>query len=625
MPQPSPIPTPKSYGQWPPAANQGQDLSQRPVQGASPSYAHSPYPADNRQTPPGKGKKLTVIIIAAAALLAVILAGVYVFASEDGQLLLQGKAKFSRNIITNAVSDAVIKALTYVEEYDGLLNRGNSKAGSVQMSLNCSVNANDLDKLIQEIGLDESQGDMARLAAASAFDMTLGYDFEASPKLSLDAAWKVQGGEILKLNCILIDNVVYISSPDLYDRGISLDLSEFGVDATAIMTEMIDSSTSGVDFYTVMTKCSAALKENEKTIQSMAKEVTEAFFKEIQDMDYEKNADVSINGKTVKLRKISMNIDGASAINASKSAINVILGNEAYLSAIASVADSVASNLGDASARVRASDVRTGLEDALDEISNDLEDDGTLLVDIYATKEGEIAGMNFSYTDTGGTGTDVRYIYSPGTGYEFWTVNREESSYSGYSEKTMGIYGDMNSGSSGSSGNIYFAYKEKYKDMPEWDEDYKIKIGDYENLRLGKVDGVSVPNVKLTIGLKQLISDLEKSGIITNPEDFEVFSGSTVTIELSSRDKAMRTDIVYSGGGTNLSFSLATETGTRFTAEADSDAIKLGMFDIITGGFSDLDMSKLMDNVNKIYAKLEKTGINVEWLNSIIQEYSYAV
>jgi len=318
-----------------------------------------------------------------------------------------------------------------------------------------------------------------------------------------------------------------------------------------------------------------------------------------------------------------MSFDAETMVNSIKAGFNIILDNDEYLSAVASVASSITTNMGDNSVKLSVSDIKTAIEDLSNNMTDEYEDDAKLLLTIHANKSGSIAGMNLNYDESGdgtGNGSIMGFVYSPEAGYEFWTLNRTDSFSEGLSEESVHLFGEINSGSSGLSGNMYVKYGEVFTDTPEWNEENTIKVCDFENLKLGQFNGVSVPNVKLTTDLWQLLKGLEDAGQIYNLEKYEFYKNSSVVFEISGEDKALRTNFAFNTSGIDLGLSATAETGGVNVEEPD-DTVSVSMTDVFSGNLTQIiDTEKLKDNAYKVYDNLESTGINVDWLNDILEQ-----
>ena len=566
-----------------------------------------------------KGVPVFAFVIAAALVLALLVGGVVVFAAEDIKLLIQGKEKYARNIMKDAVTVAAADTLDYVAEYEQTLG-ADGTTGNLNFSFGCDVNDLALNLLINNLGLDYGEEDILRLLAVSKFEVGMDYDLDQKdPKLDLTIKWFVAGNELITLNGKLIDNIVYIRSPELYGKAFVLDLSELGMNASALVEQFTAGAMEGADPMEMVRRVASTVSKNNPVLKNMCRDVAEAFLKEIKTIDYVKKADVEINGKIVRINKCTVQLDDRSAIQGVTAALDVILQNKQYVNAIAAVADSVASNMDDYAAPIRPRDVEDALNNFRELVPYMMADDVVVWIDLYARRPKDIAGVRVAWEDKSARqNAEFGFVYNDGTGYEAWGVN----AYNNVTETEVRVFGNLSTGSAGASGDMRVSYKQADGNGPGGMQSFSAKICDFENLKTEKISGAKVPTAKFTFYPGQIVRDLSTSGEMLDPDLIAALRDSIVTMTVSAKGKGVQTDLSFRGSGIELTCSFAGEQGTAFNSVAppESELVRISIMSIMFGNMPDIDVQELMANLFTIAGKLESAGINADWLTNAVQE-----
>ena len=571
------------------------------------SYADSTSQYQKEEPPRKKRAAFIVVAILTALVVSGSVLGATVFRNEL-MLAFMGSERFAKTIVRNAiVNELTAGILANAEDYYTLLGQENNYV-SLQMLLDSNVNRSVFENSLRDMGFSQPDIDPFVLLASSSLDLRLNANVSdtANPLMDIDLEWKAEGFSILTMNIKAIDNVMYISIPKLYDRVLSIDLGDYGMDAEAILEEMMD----GFDPTELMLELTKVLSENQPLVLSMVGNVVDAFLDEVDEIRFETNVPVEINNRTTSLNRMYISMAGDSISNGVIAALDVVLDNEEYISLLVDIGNSVTTNMGWNSTRVSSNDIINGINDLKQEFDGSLQDGDTLEIEFFVSRAREFRGINFRITEDSDFDFmgEVGFVFNPDIGFEF----HFRQGGNGFQDATR-IHGDLIEGNNGKSGNVYFTY---LSEMEAFRHYFSIKILDFEDLRTSRVNGVDSLNYRLIFDLDRLISDLRANELIDDGE-FDILAGSMVTLEVTNQGNAEQVILAFNSDMIDLSLLLSSEFVSQLSIEPPGDGYDV--FDDIM----DLDFGKLQNNLIDLVDEISRAGISMGWLEDLLEGFLF--
>jgi len=570
----------------------------------SPSYAGN-TPQFHIEEPPRKKRAAFIVV---AILTAIVVGGSVLGATvfrDQLMLAFLGNERFAKTIVRNAiVNDFAAGILSNAEDYYTLLSQENNYV-SFQMLLDSNVNRSRFENFLSDMGVHRQEMDPLLLLASSSIDLTLNSNLSdtANPLLDLDIEWKAEGFSLLTINLKTIDNVLYISAPKLYDRVLSIDLDEYGLDADALFEEMM----LGFDPTDLMLELTKTLSDNQPLILSMVGDVVDAFLDEVDEIRFDSNVPVEINNNTTSLNRLNISMTGESMSMGLTAALDVILDSEEYISLLLDIGNSVTTNMGWPPIRISRNDLIDGINNIKGELAY-IPNDDNIEIEFYVSRSREFRGINFTFSEADDILDvlgEVGFVFSPDIGFEFYF--REGGD--GFQDATR-IHGDLISGSNGKSGNVYFTY---LSEMGATRAQFSLRMFDFENLRTSRINGVNSLNYKLIFDLDRLISDMIVNDLIDDVGELDALTGSKLTLEVTTQGNAEQYIIEFNSDIIDLSFLLSSEFVSQVSIEPPGEGYDV--FDDIM----DVDFEKLQGNLFDLVGEVERAGFNASWLDELLR------
>jgi len=568
----------------------------------NPPYADN-TPQYHGEEPPRKKRAAFIVV---ALLTAIVVGGSILGATvfrEQLMLAFLGNERFAKTIVRNAiVNELTAGILANAEDYYTLLSQENNYV-SLQMLLDSNVNKSSFENLLVDMGMFSYEIDPLLLLASSSFDLTMNANLSdtANPLMDIDIEWKAEGASILTINLKAIDNVMYISAPKLYDRILTIDLDEYGMDAALIEEMML-----GFDPTDLMLELTKTLSDNQPLILSMVGDVVDAFLDEVDEIRFDSNVPVEINNNTTSLNRLNISMSGESTSKGLTAALNVILDNEDYISLLVDIGNSVTTNMGWSSTRISRSDLIDGINVVKEDLAY-IPDDDSVEIELFVSRSREFRGINLTVTEAGHMDIlgEVGFVFNPDIGFEFYFSENG----TGFQDTTR-IHGDLISGSNGKSGNVRVTH---LSEMGPHREQFSLKILDFENLRTSRVNGVNSLNYRLIFDLDHLIRELVAYDLMDNSSELDVLAGSSVTLEVTSQGNAEQFILTFDSDIIDLSLLLSSEFVSQVSIEPPGAGYDV--FDDIM----ELDFGKLESNLFDLVGEIERAGFNADWLDELLR------
>jgi hypothetical protein len=385
-------------------------------------------PADAAGEPPQKPKSKRALIVAAILVL-VLGGGVFgasqIFARDFAELTM-GPAAFAKKCVTDAANGLIDTYMDYAIYV--LDNVG--RANEAELSLTADVSEEYIDNLAEGLPyVDATTATIFHMIGKSSLKSDMSYQVsDGYVKAATETAWSANGKDIVTIKADLDQDAAYLSSPELYPDTLSVPLSDLGLPDGVRYFDLLRGSMPflpedfGADDL-------AALSRYGEEAKPMLKAMVAAAVEEL-DFTIEKNADVEINGASHSTHAVAVTASKSQGMLAAIAALEVIQGDEKYLSLISSIVTDI-SLLGGADASPDA--IRTFLGEAIDEMRQEADaakqgatpleggeplDDGpsggqdALKLKLYVSPQNKLLGSSFAVG-----GADI-FFGMDGKGYE---------------------------------------------------------------------------------------------------------------------------------------------------------------------------------------------------------------
>jgi hypothetical protein len=468
--------------------------------------SYVPVSGETIAPPRARKKKLLPAIIAAAVVVVLAVVGALAATGRrDVAQLFRGK-NYAKNYVVSNLKNDFEDAKTSIKASQEIYSKDTL---SEELSIKLTDNKKLFDKLYDLAGLSDS--DIPNFAGASiVLTAALKSDYSS---MAANLALSILPGKTVNGVLAFDDENIIFGIPELLDDEIFSfpRIDEYGDDILAALDDIDLSAASNTDFL-----ISAIDDVETETI---------AFFESLE-YKVENNYAVSVNGKTVKLDRITTYISAKQLTEYARSVLARLRKNKE----LANWYNDYAESLGYDDA-----DYREVIDELIDRIDDELdlldEEDGGINLGFLVNKGNENAGATAEAIDTDVTAAEVTVAAVPGKGYEVTVKAPDE-------DVSISVYGDYDKSGSGYKGTITLA-----ADVGAL---VTVDLGTYSYDKSGYEFIIDLGNI---LGIKQLA---DAGSQITDALDDLGLDAEDLKLRFTSNTKDLSTEIALESGGDAL-------------------------------------------------------------------------
>jgi hypothetical protein len=543
-----------------------------------------------------KSRGFKIGLRVACILVAVAVVGISasVFAGREIRQMLASEEDYARSVLLSGAEKVVFSGVDSLRELPELLSlsAGQSASGTAELSLDASVPEDYLEDLLDEYGsFDEQVFEVLKVAGTSKLNLRLDMDMDSrNPALALNGGWKVDGKDILNADVTLVDSSLYVSAPKLYGDTVGIDLSSVGfsgLDIASLAGSYSDLSYYGISDVSDLTEMLSDLSDSAPQLKPVISRMLEAAAAEL-DVSVEHDETVSINGKSVKLDAVVMDLSEQDLARAAAAALQILADDEDALDVIVDMSE-VLSDIS-VMGSVRARDLAQMLEDAIRSLESYSGSSGVIPIKLYVNGSNTLCG--FGYEDAN-YGQSLTFAAVSGTGYAFNFQDRNQE---------ISVFGKL-SGLGTLKGDVNL-YAESYGEVVSGKLcDFTLKP-DLEN-----------PSLSVSAKMTDILDLLDASGQRYAADQLAFFEDAEFSLSLSGskRASALSLELADPNRKAKLAFSLKGERKGVNIKEPD---VRTRDVYSLTGS---VDFDEVMDNVDVIVEDLDKMGFDV---SDIVSDFS---